>query len=329
MAANITKLARADSLCDNGRVYVELAEMITAKVSPGGICAIVVTYNPDIGLPERLARTAVQVNQVLIVDNASSADAILHVKESATIPNVIVKYNKTNLGIAAAMNIGVKYAVQVGYEWVMTFDQDSTVTPGMIASMLRAYDAFPEKEKLALVSPRYCARTTGLFTTFAKGPERVVNRLYAPVLRTMTSGNLIRVEIFSSVGYFNEAMFIDYVDNEFCLRCVKNGLNIIEAQEAVLIHSLGHITQHKLLWHKCEVTNHNYVRRYYITRNRMYIYRKYLTIFHRWILIDLRAFGLETIKLILFEHDRRRKMISIFLGIYHGVIGKMGRKQIS
>jgi rhamnosyltransferase len=299
--------------------------MSAAKAPRRSICAIVVTYNPDIELPERLARTAAQVDQVLIVDNSSSVETMRHIKQSTMISNVVVKYNQNNVGIAAAMNIGVKYAEEAGYDWVMTFDQDSSVTPGMIASMLHAYETFPEKKKLALISPRYCARTTGLLTTFAKRSERTASRLYSPVLRTMTSGNLIRLEIFSSVGYFDEAMFIDYVDNEFCLRCVKKGMDIIEAQEAVLIHSLGSITQHKFLWHNCEVTNHNHVRRYYITRNRMYIYRKYLATFPYWILMDLRAFLLEAIKIILFERDRRRKMISILQGIYHGVTGKMGR----
>jgi len=300
--------------------------MITAKPSTVDICAIVVTYNPDIELPERLARTAAQVDQVIIIDNSSSRESLPYIRQAALISNVVVKYNRKNMGIAAAMNIGVKYAEAAGYEWVMTFDQDSSVTPGMVVSMLRAYEAFPEKKKLALISPRFRARTTGLLTTFATGAERAVSGLYSSVLRTMTSGNLIRCEIFSSVGYFNEEMFIDYVDNEFCLRCVEKGLVIIEAQEAILIHSLGSITQHRLLWHSCEVTNHDHVRRYYITRNRMYIYRKYLTIFPLWILMDLRAFLLETIKLALFEQDRRRKIVSILRGICHGMAGKMGRK---
>jgi rhamnosyltransferase len=300
--------------------------MTVVKMRKENICAIIVTYNPDIDFPKRVAGIARQANHVLIVDNNSSEVSKRYLAKLGNLPNVCIIYNQANLGIAAALNIGVKYALQAGYDWVATFDQDSTATPPMIASMLKAYGTFPEKEKLALIAPRYRAQATGLFTTFSPNAKNAMCKLYAPILRTMTSGNLIRTNIFASIGYFNEAMFIDYVDNEFCLRCIKGGLVIIEVQKAILVHNLGQITQHKFLWRKCAVTNHNYIRRYYITRNRIYLYKKYFTTFPKWVLVDLRAFILETIKLLLFENDRKMKISSIIRGVYHGLAGKLGKK---
>ena len=35
--------------------------------------------------------------------------------------------NKENLGIATALNIGVRKALENGYEWILTMDQDPEV----------------------------------------------------------------------------------------------------------------------------------------------------------------------------------------------------------
>ena len=70
--------------------------------------------------------------------------------------------NHQNLGIAAALNLGVKHAIGVGFDWVCTFDQDSRVSEGFIFKMLETYQQAPHPEKVALLAPSYRDRGSGV-----------------------------------------------------------------------------------------------------------------------------------------------------------------------
>ena len=288
-------------------------------------CAVVVSYHPAAELIENVAALLDQVDEVVIVDNGSGAETKELLERLGGYPNVSVIYNRENLGIAAALNTGVRHAKAAGHQWVATFDQDSKVTPGMIMTMLQVYDAYPEKEKVASLSPRYWHKKTGkVYGNSPDSPDKEVLP-YAEVLVVMTSGNLIKSSIFDVVGYFNEALFIDYVDNEFCLRCSVHGYRILEVKDAILEHSIGYPTQHKFLWKNPISSNHSVLRRYYIARNSIYIYRKFMFTHPMWVLKD--AYGLLKVVtvLVLFEADRKQKLAAIIRGVMHGLSGRMGK----
>lgn len=300
--------------------------MISENQITGGksiICGVVVTYNPGESVLDNVTALLSQVGQVIIVDNGTQGRGKEYLVSLSRLSDVLIIYNGDNLGIAAALNIGVKWALSQGYEWVATLDQDSTVTPHMLSLMLDAYNAFPHKDRVALIAPRYRDQTTNVIITFA--PRRYLDRAYAPIRTTMTSGNLVKATVFPRVGFYHEAMFIDLVDAEFCLRCGRQGYVILEAQNAWLDHNLGNPTKHKFLWKKVSVGNYSVVRRYYIARNRAWVYRKYFFM-HTWgwIALDFYAFARECAGIILFEQDRREKIKATIRGIYHGLIGRLG-----
>lgn len=288
-------------------------------------CAIIVTFHPGAEITENIAALRGQVDEIIIVDNGSGDGSRELLGQLAQLSGVSIIYNQENLGIAAALNMGVRLAKAAGHQWIMTFDQDSKVTPGMIGVMLDAYEAYPEKEKVASMSPRYRHKQTGkVYGNSPDSPDKEVLP-YAEVLMVMTSGNLIRSSIFDVVGYFNEALFIDYVDNEFCLRCSVHGYRILEVKDAFLEHSIGYPTQHKLLWKTPISSNHSALRRYYIARNSIYTYRKFMFTHPMWVLKD--AYGLLKVLtvLVLFEADRKQKLAAIIRGVIHGLSGRMGK----
>jgi len=288
-------------------------------------CAIIVTFHPSAEITENIAALRGQVDEIIIVDNGSGDGSKELLGQQAQLSGVSIIYNQENLGIAAALNMGVRLAKAAGHQWIMTFDQDSKVTPGMIGVILDAYEAYPEKEKVASMSPRYRHKQTGkVYGNSPDSPDKEVLP-YAEVLMVMTSGNLIRSSIFDVVGYFNEALFIDYVDNEFCLRCSVHGYRILEVKDAFLEHSIGYPTQHKLLWKTPISSNHSALRRYYIARNSIYTYRKFMFTHPMWVLKD--AYGLLKVLtvLVLFEADRKQKLAAIIRGVIHGLSGRMGK----
>lgn len=283
------------------------------------------SYHPTAELIKNVAALLEQVDEVVIVDNGSDEEAKGLLERLTGYPKVGVIYNLDNLGIAAALNIGIRHAKAAGHPWVATFDQDSKVTPGMIRTMLSAYDTYPEKERVASLSPRYQNQSTGQVSASSTKFESGDAIRYAEVLVVMTSGNLIKLTVFDAVGYFNEALFIDYVDSEYCLRCASQGFKILEVKDAILLHSIGEPVQHSFLGKPRSTSNHSIVRRYYIARNGIYIYKKFAFTYPVWVAHDAYQLLKTTILLALFEADRMHKLAAIIKGVIHGVSGRMGK----
>ena len=102
---------------------------------PEKVCAIVVTYHPQPSVIDNMRLLSPQVAAIVIVDNGSGEQSALVLSALEAMPGVRLIRNSTNLGIASALNAGIKWAAAENYNWVVTFDQDSSVTPNFIASM--------------------------------------------------------------------------------------------------------------------------------------------------------------------------------------------------
>lgn len=292
------------------------------------ICAVIVSYQPSEELIENVGALLDQVDEIVIVDNGSGTSTKEMLGKLNSLAKVSVLYNEENLGIAAALNIGVKHARAKGHEWVATFDQDSQATVGMIEAMLHAYDSYPQKEKIASLSSRYLDKNSGRI-----GGSRLISSSsgalpYAEAQVVLTSGNLVKSSIFDSVGYFNEALFIDYVDIEFCLRCANRGYKILEAKDAVLVHSIGFPVQHKILWKKLMTSNHSALRRYYIARNAIYLYKEFFITQPGWVIRNMISLVDLVVVLAICETNRKKKLIAILKGVIDGLFGRMGRSPI-
>lgn len=288
------------------------------------VCAVIVSYNPEDYLIANVMALKPQVNQVVIVDNGSSARSQNTLDAAGKIEDVQIIYNNDNLGIAAALNIGIKYAMDAGYTWVATFDQDSRATSGFIGSMLAAYELCEYKDSVAVISPVYCNPVTGQHLSFGNCKTNP-SKSFVEIEVTMTSGNLLPTRIFPKTGLFNEDFFIDFVDVEFCLRCLSRGFRIIEAQEAILYHASGKPTQHRFLWENILITHHSPLRKYYDVRNRIVLWKRYFLARPGWVKQDMANLAKQMLKIVLYEKDVIKKIFSVIKGAWHGITGKMGR----
>ena len=147
-------------------------------------------------------------------------------------------------------------------------------------------------------------------------------------IKVITSGNIIDVNNAVSIGGFDEALFIDEVDHEFCFRGIKNGLFIYQCTRGIyLLHKIGNPIEIKIMGKVYHPPAHNYVRTYYIIRNRLYMIRRYWNLDIKWTINHY--FG-NTARLIVskifFEEDKYRKIKSIYYGIMDCILGRMGKK---
>lgn len=289
------------------------------------IGAVIVTYHPPAQLADSVPALLEQVDEVVIVDNGSGEADRKMLERLSGKPGVRVVLNADNLGVAAALNAGVQRLMASGCAWVLTLDQDSRVTPGMVRKMLDAYEAFPGRDKVASLAPRYRDVGNGQVTPVRPAPLHDGMPHSTEVLAVMTSGNLVKAQVFESVGYFNEALFIDHVDNEFCLRCARQGYKILEVRDALLDHRTGTPARYRFLGKLRSTSNHSAMRRYYMARNGVYMCRHFLLSYPDWVLRDAYQFIRSVMAMLLFEDGKQAKLAAVLRGVAHGVMGRMGR----
>ncbi len=285
------------------------------------VAAIIVSYNPDSNLFDSINLLLNQVEKVIIVDNGSKEKYVKYIK-SINDDKIEIILNKENLGIATALNIGVRKALENGYEWILTMDQDSKASPDMVKKMFNVYNSINREERKDILS---------IFPNFVD--ERIQSieensnmNSYEYVDADITSGNLLRKEVFEKVGFFDDSLFIDLVDTDFCMRLNEKGIKMIKIRDAVLYHSLGESKTIKGILGSFNTSNHSALRRYYMTRNRFYIWEKYKGLNSFTLNRDKKLFKKEFVKIILGEKDKVNKIKMVLRGYKDykkGIKGKL------
>ena len=256
------------------------------------VSAVIITYNVENDFKNRINKLKGKVNEIIVVDNGSKAETISMLKELEK--EITIIYLEKNKGIAYALNKGIKYSIEKGYDWILTLDHDSIVTDDMIKNMLKCYEGFDQelKEKVAMLVPVHVEEKEYENNNIINN-EEVASKLYTEVLTEITSGALTKSSIYKNVGLYDEKLFIDLVDHDYCLALNKKGFKVIQVNSAVLIHNLGDSIKKSILGLKMIPTNHSPLRRYYMSRNRHYIWDKYKQDFPGWVLTDKRRFITE------------------------------------
>jgi rhamnosyltransferase len=268
---------------------------------------------------ENLTKLRTQVQALVVVDNGSSEQTLAPLRTwRADLAFELIE-NGENLGIATALNVGVRWARSHGYNWVALFDQDSSVTDGFMDAMLSEYMSRADKEKIAIVTP----------INVQQGNERSWSPGFdvdGSILATVTSGSLMPCHIFDRCGWFEDDLIIDLVDTEYCLRVRSRGFHIVLAESARLIHKVGEPTYHCLAGKgPFRTTNHSAQRRYYITRNSLVVNARYSRIYPKWYHQRIKALIRETAIALLFEDHRMRKLVAILRGLFDVLRGRMGK----
>jgi rhamnosyltransferase len=290
---------------------------------PTEVCGVVVTFNPGPELFANIAALNGQVGALVIVDNASTDGGDAFLERASTLHSCVVIRNESNLGVAAALNIGIRWAISQGYRWVALFDQDSTVTEGYIETVLDEYKSDGERDQLGLMAPRYKNPTTGTI----EATSRMMASDGAP-LEIMTSGSMIPVEVFSICGFFREDFFIDQVDHEFSFRLRDFGYRARVCPAAFLLHVPGEPKRHSAigLLH-FQTTHHNALRRYYMTRNSLYMMLRYWRRYPAWAArVCFSLLLIVPAKVLFAEEQKLRKLACISRGVADAFLGKLGKR---
>jgi rhamnosyltransferase len=278
------------------------------------LAGVVVLYNPDNSVLENINSYINQVDKLYAIDNSEIANDVL-VSKLKSNPKIQYIFNNGNLGIAQPLNLGAKKAIAAGYNWLLTMDQDSKATANMLPQLVEFIEG-SKIDNIGILSP---------YHDIEMGPPRGMGE-YEVTLSVMTSGNLLNLSAYEKVGTFKEDFFIDYVDIEYCLRLNKKGYKVIILNNVDLIHNLGNISNIKSSFVKFKTSNHNALRRYYMTRNRFYVRDLYLKDYPDFIKNDISGFYKEIVKIILGEKQKHSKLKNILKGYFDYKKGLTGKK---
>ena len=286
--------------------------------------AVFVTYMPSADIAGHVNRVIAQgVGAVIVVDNTPN-DSFF----SAFSPGLFSKEpqlvrNKKNLGVARALNQGVELAREQGFEWVLTFDQDTVVKENFLSQMIQTLERISagSVRPVAVLGANYIDTVLDRPAHDAGAAAGAVE-----VREVITSGSMVSIAAFSAVGGFAEKLFIDMVDTEFCFRARQAGYSVWRTSLPLMEHSLGKLSPCKFLGMRFNVTNHLPERRYYIFRNTLYMVWQFKMFDPLWALRMLCDYLPKTlIKACLFESQPGRNFLYILRGVRDSVFARYDR----
>ena len=294
------------------------------------ICAGIVSYNPSLNrIIENVQAIAPQVSHTYVFDNGSANFAELKKALSREADVETIGY-PNNAGIAFALNRICERARADGYAYIITLDQDSVSTPGMVLELVRHVST-----GIGIVSPQIVDRNKDGFENWRECLDhKVVMVQDAARKGVITSGCLMSLEAFRFVGEFDESFFIDYVDYDLNKRFLLEGFGIIRTGNTALIHECGNFKPTWLWtprknqdgkWHveRFYSFGHSSFRCYYKARNRILYSKKYGPGGHIKGFEGARQIPFQIILTLLFEQDRCNKLNKFLKGILDGIRQKV------
>lgn len=280
------------------------------------ICAVIITFHPDNDFALRLAKLKNQVSQVLIVDNASKPECKEMLNKLIDNKHIHFIANSKNLGVAEALNQGLKWAKEHHYHWCLTLDQDSVVKESMIQTFVDEFSKMDNLDKIAVIGSNHISAHNQMISSSYDDRS---TKGWIEKKTMITSGSLMSVDLFEKIGPFRSDYFIDAVDTEYSMRAGKKGYRILFILKPLFTHSMG---ARKTLFylpswlkHFNFTTNYPPFRWFFFTRNHAMLSFEYLFIDPLWALEHILRLTAAIIKMSLFEKNRLKKLHFVLLGL--------------
>jgi rhamnosyltransferase len=210
---------------------------------------------------------------------------------------------KNNYGIAYAINIGIKNAFLNNYDNILLLDQDSILDKNYF-DLLKDVEL---KDECIYLSSHFDRKTKFEFKPVSINRYGFKTSTDKRISFSMSTGTFFNKKIINKIGFFNEKLFIDYVDTEWFLRANSFGINLIQIKPLIIYHQLGE-DYFKLLNYKVFI--HKPFRLFYRVRNlNLLIFTKHMPFFY--ILIE-HIKALLYLILIFFYSSERIKYLKFY-----------------
>ena len=292
------------------------------KEKPIRLAGVVILYNPEADVSENVASYIDSIDRLFIVDNHNGEDIANRIAQ--TNPNKVeILTNKENEGIAKPLNRVLELCRKEGFDLLLTMDQDSRFLPGHMDAYRKEIEMYDWTKTFGLgptaVAREVCEKSS---------PSVPQQRLrWKAVYRLITSGNVVSVKVASEISGYNEDLFIDEVDFEICYRALEAGYLLFQTSDILFGHRLGNPLTKRFIWRDIQAMNHPPIRKYYIVRNQLVVWRRFHRIdevffFSHYILVCV----LDFFKIFYMEPNKLKKANFYLMGIIDALRGRMGKR---
>lgn len=265
---------------------------------------------------------------IVAIDNASEEKFDLRSGNIGDIPLVIIK-NEKNLGFSGGHNVGIKYCLENGADYVLTLNNDTYVDKNFLEELLKVSE---NDKKIGILAPkiyfapgfefhkeRYLKKELGKVFWYAggvmdwnnvighhRGVDNIDKGQFDKTEETELATGcciLIKKEVFEKVGMFDDKYFLYYEDADLSIRAKRKGFKIAYVPKS-------------MIWHKNASSaggSGSVLQDYYIARNRLLFGFRYSPIRARLALLR------ESLILLINGRDWQKRGV---LDFYLGKLGK-------
>lgn len=237
-----------------------------------------VVYNPDTERLQKCLKPILsQFHRLIVFDNSGSCKDLFAGDE-----RFVYLTESKNQGLAYALNRIMENAIHLGYDWLVTLDQD-TLLPD---NLQESYQRYIHEKDVAIFSPQVIDKRRKYLKV-----EDVKEEL-SEIDFCITSASCTNLNIWKQLNGFDEWLFIDFIDNDYCKRVKLNGYRILRLNKIVINQQFGDIELKsprivlfylKLseLLHNKNIAKLSYkkkvspLRVYYVHRNLLYLNKKF------------------------------------------------------
>lgn len=265
------------------------------------LLALVTLYYPPAHITDNLLTYAEDVDGLFVWDNTPGGS---NYQFPESISHKIVRLRQgENTGIGKALNAAAMFALDNGYTYLLTMDQDSAFTASTFKDYIRIINNDKDSSHFAYI-PLINASGTDSNAPLKEAQGMII------------SGSIFPLRTIQKVGLYLDKFVMDAIDTEYFLRIRRHTGKVMLVPAANLKHELGHpLRKQILIWHPMSL-NYSPVRTDYIARNFLYLNKQYAE-FKRpellWKLIWERPFYI-----LFMEENKWEKLKALARGIWQG-----------
>lgn len=181
--------------------------------------------------------------QTVVIDNASNDGTVEYIREH--FPEIHLMESKENLGFGRANNLGMRYALDNGCDYVFLLNQDAWIEPNSIQELVRIHQEYP---KYGVLSPMHVAADKrSLYIEIEDGRTDHANSLLSdayfqtlqdvyPFKYVNAAAWLMTRDTLLTVGGFDPIFFLYGEDDNYLQRMEYHGIKLGLVPNVQIIH---------------------------------------------------------------------------------------------
>ncbi|MBP1920100.1 glycosyltransferase [Youngiibacter multivorans] len=292
------------------------------------VAAVIVTYNRSDLLMANLDMLNYQTRKfdsIIIIDNASTDGTEEKLREKQYFKNLPIDYIllNSNTGGAGGFSYGVKYAYDMGFDWIVLMDDDGKPANSMTIEKLvnRGEYLYISKNRCVMINSlvTYDGENLSFTIPYTMNEIKVAQKTGQLLEGAISPFNctLISKEVVTCVGAPRADFFIACDEREYIARNQRNGTYIATVSDSIYLHPQS---RDGLIKDKCNFyeTFENTNKEYYYTRNTICMEKNLRS--------ALRVLTNRIITISKFEDKKFERLCICTKATVDALLGRMGKR---